>query len=119
MLQREVVRLQGRVGAYIFSAFLDILAGYGYQPIRSVRAYLLVIACFAVIYFIFGHIFGPVLSPVGAFVFSVTSFHGRGFFPGGIALDDPITIMAAVEAIIGLTIEISFIATFTQRFFGN
>ncbi len=119
VLQREVVRLQGRVGAYIFSAFLDILAGYGYQPIRSVRAYLLVLACFAVIYFILGHIFGPILSPVGAVVFSITSFHGRGFFPGGIALDDPITIMAAVEAIIGLTIEISFIATFTQRFFGN
>ncbi len=119
VLQREVVRLQGRTGAYFFSAFLDLLAGYGYKPIRSLRAYLLVIACFAVINFILGHIVGPVLSPVGALVFSVTSFHGRGFFPGGIALDDPITIMAAIEAIIGLTIEISFIATFTQRFFGN
>ena len=119
VLQREVVRLQGRTGAYIFSAFLDILAGYGYQPIRSVIAYLLVLTCFAIIYFILGHIVGPPLSPVGAVVFSITSFHGRGFFPGGIKLDDPITIMAAVEAIIGLTIEISFIATFTQRFFGN
>ncbi len=119
VLQREVVRLQGRTGAYVFSAFLDLLAGYGYKPIRSLRAYLLVIACFAVINFILGHIFGPVLSPIGALVFSITSFHGRGFFPGGIALDDPITIMAAIEAVIGLTIEISFIATFTQRFFGN
>jgi uncharacterized protein YjbI with pentapeptide repeats len=119
VLQREVVRLQGRTGAYIFSAFLDTLAGYGYQPIRSIRAYVLVILCFAILYFILGHIVGPELSPIGALVFSVTSFHGRGFFPGGIRLDDPITIMAAVEAIIGLTIEISFIATFTQRFFGN
>ena len=119
LLQREVVRLQGRTGAYIFSTFLDILAGYGYQPIRSVRAYLLVIICFAIMYFILGHLVGPNLSPVEALVFSVTSFHGRGFFPGGIRLDDPITIMAAIEAIIGLTIEISFIATFTQRFFGN
>ncbi len=119
LLQREVVRLQGRTGAYIFSTFLDTLAGYGYQPIRSVRAYMLVIICFAILYFILGHIVGPELSPIGALVFSVTSFHGRGFFPGGIKLDDPITIMAAVEAIIGLTIEISFIATFTQRFFGN
>ena len=118
VLQREVVRLQGRTGAYIFSTFLDILAGYGYQPIRSVRAYILVL-CFAILYFILGHLVGPELSPIGALVFSITSFHGRGFFPGGIKLDDPITIMAAVEAIIGLTIEISFIATFTQRFFGN
>jgi len=118
-LQREVVRLQGRMGAYIFSAFLDTLAGYGYKPIRSVIAYLLVVACFAIIYFILGRLVGPHLSPIGSLVFSVTSFHGRGFFPGGIVLDDPITIMAAIEAIIGLTIEISFIATFTQRFFGN
>ena len=40
-------------------------------------------------------------------------------FPGGIPLDDPITVTAALEAIVGLTIEISFIATFTQRFFGK
>ncbi|GAC1404742.1 MAG: hypothetical protein NVSMB49_23510 [Ktedonobacteraceae bacterium] len=119
VLQREVVRLQGRAGAYIFSVFLDILAGYGYKPIRSLVAYLLVVLCFAAIYFMLGRIVGPHLSPIGSLVFSVTSFHGRGFFPGGIVLDDPITIMAAVEAIIGLSIEISFIATFTQRFFGN
>jgi hypothetical protein len=55
---------------------------------------------------------------LGALTFSVTSFHGRGFFPGGVTLDDPITQMAAVEAVLGLLIEISFIATFTQRFFG-
>jgi hypothetical protein len=53
----------------------------------------------------------------------VTSFHGCGFFPGGspghsLTLDDPVTVLAAGEAIIGLLIEISFIATFTQRFFG-
>ncbi len=119
VLQREVVKLQGKAGAYIFSLFLDTLAGYGYKPARSIFAYLLVIACFAVLYFILGHIVGPTLTPLGSIVFSITSFHGRGFFPGGIKLDDPITVMAAVEAIIGLTIEISFIATFTQRFFGN
>ena len=119
VLQREVVKLQGKVGTYIFSLFLDTLAGYGYKPARSIFAYVLVIVCFAILYFILGHVVGPVLSPLGSLVFSVTSFHGRGFFPGGIKLDDPITVMAAVEAIIGLTIEISFIATFTQRFFGN
>jgi hypothetical protein len=50
----------------------------------------------------------------------MTAFHGRGLFPGGgLALDDPITILAAVEAILGLFIEITFIATFTQRFFSG
>jgi len=119
VLQREVVKLQGKTGAYIFSLFLDTLAGYGYKPARSIFAYLLVVLSFAIIYFILGHLVGPHISLLGSFVFSVTSFHGRGFFPGGIVLDDPITVFAAVEAIIGLTIEISFIATFTQRFFGN
>jgi len=49
----------------------------------------------------------------------MTSFHGRGFFPGGITVDDPITALAALEAFVGLVIEISFIATFTQRFLGK
>jgi hypothetical protein len=49
----------------------------------------------------------------------VTSFHGRGFFPGVIRLDDPITVLAASEAVVGLVIEVSLIAAFTQRFFGK
>ena len=61
----------------------------------------------------------PALSPLAALIFSITSFHGRGFFPGGVALDNPLTVVAAAEAIVGLVIEISFIATFTQRFFGR
>lgn len=118
-LARSVSYLRGKPGAYGFSLFLDLLAGYGYKPVRSAISYLFVITMFATIYYVLGQIVGPQLSPLGAFVFSLTSFHGRGFFPGGIVLDDPITVLAAFEAIIGLTIEISFIATFTQRFFGN
>lgn len=48
-----------------------------------------------------------------------THENGRGFFPGGIPLDDPLTVLAAAQAVVGLIIEISFIATFTQRFFGK
>jgi len=119
VLQREVVRQKGKFGTYLFSLFLDMLAGYGYKPVRSLLAYMLVIACFAIADFSFGHIVGHHLTPLGALIFSITSFHGRGFFPGGVALDDPITMLAAAEAVTGLAIEISFIATFTQRFFGN
>lgn len=118
-LQRTVFRLRKKLGAYIFSLFLELLAGYGYRPIRSLLAYLIVISSFAITYLILGQTVGPHLSPLGALVFSVTSFHGRGFFPGGIKLDDPITVLAALEAVVGLTIEISFISTFTQRFFGK
>ena len=50
---------------------------------------------------------------------SVSSFHGRGFFPQSITLGDTYARLAAIEAVFGLLIEISFIATFTQRFFGS
>jgi hypothetical protein len=118
VLQRIVLRRQQRIGQWLFSHFLDALAGYGYKPGRSVLAYLSVILGFAVAYFALGQVVGPHFSFMGALTFSITSFHGRGFFPGGISLDDPITQVAAVEAVLGLLIEISFIATFTQRFFG-
>ena len=52
-------------------------------------------------------------------VVSVISFHGRGFFPGGFLPTLPMAVYAACEAIIGLTIEISFIATFTQGYYGK
>jgi hypothetical protein len=54
-----------------------------------------------------------------ALVLSVSAFHGRGFFQPVQSLGDPVAILAAVEALIGLFTEITFIATFTQRFFGG
>lgn len=101
-------------GSFIFSCFLDILAGYGHKPGRSLLFYLLTIAGFAICYLLLGH-----LSLREALIFSVTSFHGRGFFPGPFTLGDNVTALAALEAVVGLLIEISFIATFTQRFFGR
>jgi uncharacterized protein YjbI with pentapeptide repeats len=118
LCQRNVLRRQKKFGQYIFSGFLDLLAGYGYRPGRSVIWYLVTIIGFALAYFAIGHLpFFP-----DAFVFSLTSFHGRGFFPGlgnENSLHNPLVIMAAFEAVVGLLIEISFIATFTQRFFGR
>lgn len=118
-LQRDVLRRQQRYGAAFGSWLLDVVAGYGYKPMRTLTVYLLAIITFAIAYFTLGQTVGPHLSPLGAFVFSMTSFHGRGFFPGGIVLDDPITVLAAFEAFIGLVVEVSFIATFTQRFFAR
>jgi hypothetical protein len=116
--QRIVLRYQKKFGQYLFSGFLDLLAGYGYRPGRSVLWYLVIIFGFALAYFTIGHLpFFP-----DAFVFSLTSFHGRGFFPGlgsENSLHNPLAVLAAFEAVVGLLIEISFIATFTQRFFGK
>jgi hypothetical protein len=57
--------------------------------------------------------------PYEALVLSLSSFHGRGFFPSTISLGDPLAIIAAAEAVIGLFIELLFIATFSRRFLGD
>ncbi len=107
-----------KFGSYIFLLFLDVLAGYGYRPGRTLCWYLFVIGSFAIMYSTFGHL--PLLPDT--LVLSLMSFHGRGFFPslsGETTLHNPLVVLAAAEAVIGLLIEISFIATFTQRFFGK
>lgn len=118
-LQRIILRKQRRFGRYLFSLILDLLAGYGYRPGRSVFWYLIMIIGFALAYHTLGQLS---LQPPDAFVYSLTSFHGRGFFPGlenRHSLHDPLVMLAAIEAVVGLFIEISFIATFTKRFFGS
>jgi len=118
LLQRIVLRRQGKFAAYLFSQLLDLLAGYGYRPGRSVIAYLVVIFCFMGLYLLNAH--GAThLRWDEALVLSVSSFHGRGFFLQNVTLGDAFARLAAVEAVLGLLIEIIFIATFTQRFLGK
>ena len=123
VLRRRVLRRSGAraYGPYVFSCVLDVLAGYGYKPGRTLIAYLVTILSFAIIYNVLGHLteYQPAMSPLYALVVSIISFHGRGFFPGGFLPSLPMAVCAACEAIIGLTIEISFIATFTQRYYGK
>jgi hypothetical protein len=54
ILQRAVSRLQKKFGQYLFSLFLDLLAGYGYRPGRSVLWYLIIIFGFALTYHFLG-----------------------------------------------------------------
>jgi hypothetical protein len=119
LLQRIVLRRQGKFLSYLFSLLLDLLAGYGYRPGRSVIAYLVVIFGFMGLYLLNAHGAAVHLSWDEALVLSVSSFHGRGFFLQNVGLGDTFVRLAAVEAVLGLLIEISFIATFTQRFFGR
>lgn len=127
MLQREVLRRQGHALRWLGSLLLDLVSGYGYKPLRSVVTYILVVLAFAAGYFALTNpILGPAVSThttplqwYEAIVLSISSFHGRGLFPPGVTLNDPIAILAAGEAVLGLLIEIIFIATFTQRFFAR
>jgi uncharacterized protein YjbI with pentapeptide repeats len=118
-LQVVVVRLQRRLLRYAGSCLLDWLAGFGYRPMRSFITYILVILAFAAGYFTLGGVNGQSLSWNEAIVISMTAFHGRGFFSAVFQPGDLQAAVAAVEAFIGLLIEIVFIATFTQRFFAR
>jgi uncharacterized protein YjbI with pentapeptide repeats len=119
LLQRIVFWRQGKMGSYLFSACLDLLAGYGYKPGRSLIAYLVVIFGFMGLYLLNAQGTAVHLRWDEALVLSVSSFHGRGFFLQWVTLGDVFARLAALEAVLGLLIEISFIATFTQRFFGR
>jgi uncharacterized protein YjbI with pentapeptide repeats len=118
-LQRQVLWRQRRYRAALGSWLLDIIAGYGYRPGRALVAYVLVILAFAALYLLNAQVSAPHLSWDEALVLSISSFHGRGFFTSGITLGDTLARLAAAEAIIGLLIEITFIATFTNRFFAR
>ncbi len=76
VLQARVLRRQYRIGQYFFSAFLDLLAGYGYRPWRSLVAYLLVIAGFALTFYIQGALGGHHLN-VNQRPPSYEPFHAR------------------------------------------
>src|SRR5260370_11230165 len=98
-VQRMLLRQQHKFGQYLFSWFLDLIAGYVYRPRRSVCWYLVVILGFALAYHLFG---GLSLFPPDAFIYSLTSFHVRGFFPGlehTTSLHDPLIMLAALEAV--------------------
>jgi uncharacterized protein YjbI with pentapeptide repeats len=121
-------RIPGDLVRWLFSWFLELFAGYGYHPGRIVFWYLVTIFGFMWGYLQVTHgapLFG-LHEPAGtqplqwyeALILSVASFHGRGFFPQGSSLGDPVTMLAALEAVLGLLLEITLIATFTQRFFG-
>jgi uncharacterized protein YjbI with pentapeptide repeats len=110
-LAGEALRRVVLFGAYAFSVALSVLAGYGYKPARAFGCYLFVLGGFAALYaIVFDYKFFP-----GAVTLSVSAFHGRGFAPSTVG--ESVQKWAAVEAILGLFVEVSFIATFTKRFF--
>jgi uncharacterized protein YjbI with pentapeptide repeats len=131
VLQKTVYRLQliqpaikfkersNIFSAWLLSWFLFLLAGYGYRVWRSFLTYLLVITGFAAIYCLLGQRFGPHIAWYEAIVVSMTAFHGRGFSPSTFIPGDPLSIASAIEAVVGLIIEITLIATLTQRFFSK
>jgi hypothetical protein len=119
-LEQRVAQMERHYGSWLLSSVLGLVSGYGERPGRIFVAYLVVVLGFAGLYLGIGHASGLIPGPVDAIVFSLTSFHGRGFFPNeNIGLHHPLTICAALEAVCGLFIELILIATFSRRFLGS
>ncbi len=118
VLQREVFRRRRNYGAYLFSWFLDGVAGYGYHMQRIVFTYASALAVFAIAYYVIGALSGAPMSVAAAIITSVTAFHGR-VFAGGFSAGSALSWVTAVEALVGVIVEGVFIAMLTQRFFGR
>jgi uncharacterized protein YjbI with pentapeptide repeats len=121
--ERRASRLGYQYGAALFSWLLDVVSGYGEKPGRTFWTYVTVIVTFTSMYSVIANIdIDRRLSQVPWYewpALSITSFHGRGFFPGTLPPHPWITALALLEAVIGLFIELVFIATFSRRFLGN
>jgi hypothetical protein len=122
LLQRVVYRRQKKWLKFTTSWFFDWLAGYGYKFERSLLIYAFIILLFATLYYII-----PNTTSSGrgnptwftwwqALLFSIVSFHGRIQPVSEINVGYTFTWLGAIESVLGLLIEITFIATFTQRF---
>lgn len=123
VIQRRLLQQESRRLKWLLWCFLEGLAGYGYRPLRTLAWYGLCILLSAIIYCWQGAIFAPPHTPwhaiLGtAIVDAFTALHGRGFFPTPAESGWQMG-MAAFDAVAGLIIEASFIATFTQRYFGK
>lgn len=88
VLQRQVLRRQGHLGRAFGSWLLEAVSGYGYAPLRSLIAYVVIICLFAGAYLLNAQFAAPHLTWDEALVLSISSFHGRGFFTTGISLGD-------------------------------
>ena len=125
-LERGAALRAVKFGQWSFSSLLNIVSGYGDKPGRALAVYLTVIGLFAATFLAVTAPTSPIfyggsqpLEWYEAIVLSLSSFHGRGFFPSDISLGNPVAVVAALEAVIGLFIELVLIATFTQRFFAR
>jgi len=119
VLQRKVLFRQGKLGRWLFSWLLALLAGYGFRMGRILIGYAVVVLVCAGAYYALGmQNYPPHLAPHEALLASVTAFHGR-VFSEQFSAGSPQAWFAAFEAIAGTVIEGVFIALLAQRFFGR
>ncbi len=109
--------------AYLASCLAYVVCGYGYRLWRCFAFYVGVVLLFSFIYWLIPYGYGAHSSPLRlpwwpqALILSFTSFHGRGFLPSEVTASVWHGTAAVGEAIVGLLLEATLIATFTQRIF--
>jgi hypothetical protein len=121
-LQRTRYRLQQRVGQWLFSWMLFLMAGYGYRLGRIIIAYALIVGAFAAAFLASDVVSGQsalsVPQALDALQISLNAIHGRVFFVQ-FNLDTLQSWVATVESIVGIVVEGVFVAMLIQRFFGR
>lgn len=121
-MQRKVLWSEHRLGAWLFSWLLNLVAGYGERLGRTVTVYVATVLGFAGLYFALTNYAIVRSAPMTwheVLIFSIGSFHGRSLIQSAVGLNDPLAVVAAGEALVGLFIELIFIAAFSRRFLGN
>ena len=104
--------------SWLFSWFLFLIAGYGYRLRFCFFWYFLVILGCAFAYLLVEPHYFTWWTALGE---SVNVFHGRGASPNIPQLTHParFAMLTIAEAWAGLVIEVVFVATLIQRFFGK
>lgn len=116
-LERKALLASGKLLAWLFSLILDVVAGYGERPGKTLVSYAAVILAFAVGFYATARLTCVVLTPLDSALLSFSSFHGRGLGPPGEDdLGSAFRVVAGLEAVAGLFIEAIFIAAFGRRF---
>ena len=126
--RRGVLRRRRAWLRWLAAGWLGLVAGYGYRFGRALALYLAVIAAFAGLYIAVaaGLFRAPTTGPVASLIppppwydllaLSVAAFHGLGFFYLPPPANDLTPVLAVIESVIGLFIELGVIAAFARRF---
>jgi hypothetical protein len=114
--QREL-RLRKRRLASLGFWVLKVVAGYGYRPLNIVLAYLFTIVAFGLAYFIVGAVTHSGFGVWQPLVYSITAFHGRGVGLSSLPLAGE--VISALEAVIGLILEATFVVVVVGRLLGR
>jgi hypothetical protein len=90
----------------LLSPVRGFLAGNDNKTRRTLLWHVAMVFGFAFTFLAIGTVDDHGFNSIETFVYSIIVFHGRGFFSGKLALDDPAAIFGAIEAMTSLFIEI-------------